>query len=129
MELLLLLAALALVGDQNLTLDIRLCLAHFRRRRFAFAVAGPCHGRMAATTAVAPVRPEAKILVERLVAVSFSAAMRRYSSGGQVPEIIKRLRRAMVSHDAKTNSIHICGRAAAAQLFLLLIIFRWLSIR
>jgi hypothetical protein len=128
-ELLLLLAALALVGDQNLTLDIRLCLAHFRRRRFAFAVAGPCHGRMAAITAVAPVRPEAKILVERLIAVSFSAAMRRYSSGGQVPDIIKKLRRAMVSHDATASSAHIKGRAAAARLFLFSIIVRWLSIR
>jgi hypothetical protein len=41
--------------------------SHFHRRRLAFAVAGPCHGRKAAATAVAAVRPEVKILAERLV--------------------------------------------------------------
>jgi hypothetical protein len=35
----------------------------------------------------------------------------------------------MVSHDAKASSVHIRGRAAAARLFLVFIISRWLSIR
>jgi hypothetical protein len=54
--------------DGNRRRVSRLCLGQFRRRRLAFAVAGPCHGRKAAATAVAPVRPEVKILVERLSA-------------------------------------------------------------
>jgi hypothetical protein len=62
--------------DDNRGRGSRLCRGQFRRRRLAFAVAGPCHGRKAAATAVAPVRPEVKILVERLSARRFSAAMR-----------------------------------------------------
>jgi len=66
----------AVAGETNLTLGTRLCRGQFRRTRLALAVAGPCHGRKAAATAVAPVRPEVKILAERLSARSFSAAMR-----------------------------------------------------
>ena len=55
-------------SDDNRRRVSRLCLGQFRRKRLAFAVAGPCDGRKAAATAVAPVRPEVKILVERLSA-------------------------------------------------------------
>ena len=81
--------------------------SYFRRSRRAFEVAFRCHGDS---------KTEAGALADRAAsfavcchAATFSATMRRYSAGEQVPRAIIMLRRAIVSQDAAANSIIMMG--------------------
>ena len=62
---------------------------------------------------------------ERLVAAIFSSTMREYSAGEHFPHAIMRLRRPIVSHDAKAISIIITGREAGLRRVCLVISKRW----
>jgi hypothetical protein len=79
----------------------------FRRSRFAFALARVTNG---ANIAVWP-RPVMMAVIDDRTAAAFSAAMRRYSVGVQVPCAINRLRRKTVSHDAIVSRAMVIGNA------------------
>jgi hypothetical protein len=79
----------------------------FRRRRLTFASVRLTNG---ANSAAWP-RPLMSAPIDIWSAAAFSAVMRRYSAGVQVPWAIIRLRRKTVSQDAIVRRAIIIGRA------------------
>ena len=78
-----------------------------RRSRFALAWVRLTKG---ANTAVW-LRPVMSAAIDICTAVAFSAVMRRYSAGVQVPRAIIKVRRNIVSQDARVSRAIIIGRA------------------
>jgi hypothetical protein len=76
-----------------------------RRSRFALALARFTKG---ASTAAWP-RPDIIAAIEDRIAAAFSPPIRQYSAVVHVPCAIKRLRRAMVSHDAAVSMTIVTG--------------------
>jgi hypothetical protein len=81
---------------------------HLRRNRRALAFARTCHGASKVLQS-GICRDRASTEAVRVAADIFSSTIREYSTGEHLPRPIIRLRRQIVSHEAKVSSVNITG--------------------